>query len=153
MQQLEKKGELKRINQPASTRLEMTEISDRVLRKGGPALLFEQAMQEGRPAGMPVLANLFGAPQRVAWGMGANDVSALRDIGSLLASLREPEAPRNLREAIGTVNTLKSALWDMSPKRIRGPACQEFVIEGDDVDLGRIPLQHCWPDDLAPLLT
>ncbi|HLT99290.1 MAG TPA: UbiD family decarboxylase [Burkholderiaceae bacterium] len=153
IQQLERRGELKRIAQPISTRLEMTEISDRVLRKAGPALLFEQAVHEDRPADMPVLANLFGTPQRVAWGMGAEDVSALRDIGHLLASLREPEAPRNLREAIGTVNTLKSALWDMSPKRIRGPACQEVVLEGEDVDLSRIPLQHCWPEDVAPLLT
>src|SRR5690606_39710686 len=129
----------------------MTESSDRVLRKAGPALLFEQAVHEGRPAGMPVLANLFGTPQRVAWGMGADDVSALRDIGHLLASLREPEAPRNLREAIGTVSTLKSALWDMSPKRIRGAPCHDIVLEGDDVNLADIPLQHCWPEDAAPL--
>src|SRR5690554_1315901 len=106
----------------------MTEISDRVLRKEGPALLFEKPVQDGKPASMPVLANLFGTPQRVAWGMGASDVSALRGIGELLASLREPEAPRNLREALGTVSTLKSALWDTSPKRIRNAACQEIVV-------------------------
>src|SRR5690606_34787706 len=105
------------------------------------------------PATMPVLANLFGTPRRVALGMGAADVSALRGIGELLASLREPEAPRNLREAIGTVGTLKSALWDMSPKRIRSAPCQEIVQEGNDVDLSNIPLQHCWPEDAAPLLT
>src|SRR5690606_7396792 len=128
----------------------MTEISDRVLRNGGPALLFENAQHEGRPAKMPVLANLFGTPRRVAWGMGADEVSALRDIGELLASLREPEAPRNLREAIGTVSTLKSALWDMSPKRVRGAPCHDIVPEGDDVNLADIPLQHCWPDDAAP---
>ena len=92
--QLERMGELKRIAAPVSTRLEMTEISDRVLRASGPALLFENAQHDGRPAQMPVLANLFGTPARVARGMGADDVSALRDIGELLASLREPEAPR-----------------------------------------------------------
>ena len=153
IRQLESQGELKRIAHPVSTRLEMTEISDRVLRNGGPALLFENAQHEGRPAKMPVLANLFGTPRRVAWGMGADEVSALRDIGELLASLREPEAPRNLREAIGTVSTLKSALWDMSPKRVRGAPCHDIVIEGDDVNLADIPLQHCWPEDAAPLLT
>ncbi len=90
LNQLERQGELKRISAPVSTRLEMTEIADRVLRAGGPALLFEQAVHQGQAAGMPVLANLFGTPGRVAWGMGAEDVAALRDVGELLASLREP---------------------------------------------------------------
>ncbi len=153
IRQLESQDELKRIAHPVSTRLEMTEISDRVLRNGGPALLFENAQHEGRPAKMPVLANLFGTPRRVAWGMGADEVSALRNIGELLASLREPEAPRNLREAIGTGSSLKSALWDMSPKRVRGAPCHDIVLEGDDVNLADIPLQHCWPEDAAPLLT
>jgi len=151
--QLEGAGQLKRIAHPVSTALEMTEISDRVLRAEGPALLFEHPMHDGRRASMPVLANLFGTPGRVALGMGADDVAALRDIGELLASLREPEAPRGLRDAFAKVSMLKSALWDMSPKRIRNPACQEIVLEGDDVDLGAIPLQTCWPEDVAPLLT
>ena len=151
--QLERMGELKRIAPPVSTRLEMTEISDRVLRAEGPALLFENAMHDGRPAQMPVLTNLFGTPARVARGMGADDVSALRDIGELLASLREPEAPRGLRDALAKVSMLKSALWDMSPKNVKSPACQEIVWEGKDVDLTRLPIQTCWPGDVAPLLT
>lgn len=151
--QIEKRGALRRIQAPVSTQLEMTEIGDRVLRAGGPALLFENARHGDAPGGMPVLANLFGTPQRVAWGMGAEDVGALRETGELLASLREPEPPRGLRDAISKVSMLKSAMWDMSPKTIKGPACQEVVIEGDDVDLNRLPLQTCWPGDVAPLLT
>jgi 4-hydroxy-3-polyprenylbenzoate decarboxylase len=151
--QLERAGELKRVTAPVSTRLEMTEISDRVLRAQGPALLFEHPLHNGARAQMPVLTNLFGTPRRVAWGMGADEVSALRDVGELLASLREPEAPRGLRQALTTVNTLKSALWDMSPKNIRNAPCQELVLEGDDVDLNTLPLQYCWPEDAAPLLT
>lgn len=153
LNQLERQGELKRIAAPVSTRLEMTEISDRVLRAGGPALLFENAVHEGQPAGMPVLANLFGTPDRVAWGMGAEAVSALRDVGELLASLREPEPPRGFRDALAKVSMLKAALWDMSPKTVRGAPCQEVVWEGDDVDLSRLPIQTCWPGDVAPLLT
>lgn len=151
--QLEKAGDLKRIQHPVSTALEMTEISDRVLRSQGPALLFEKAVHNGKPATVPVLTNLFGTPQRVAQGMGADDVSALRDIGELLASLREPEAPRGFKDAIAKVSMLKSALWDMSPKTVRSPACQEVVLEGNDVDLTQLPLQLCWPGDVAPLLT
>ncbi|HEX7749182.1 MAG TPA: UbiD family decarboxylase [Bordetella sp.] len=151
--QLEGRQELKRITAPVSTRLEMTEIGDRVLRAGGPALLFENAQHAGATAGMPVLANLFGTPRRVAWGMGAEDVGALREVGELLASLREPEAPKGLRDAFAKVSMLKSALWDMSPKTVRSPACQEIVWEGKDVDLSRLPIQTCWPGDVAPLLT
>jgi 4-hydroxy-3-polyprenylbenzoate decarboxylase len=151
--QLEARNELKRIALPVSTRLEMTEISDRVLRAGGPALLFENARHDGAPASMPVLANLFGTPNRVAWGMGAENVGALREVGELLASLREPEAPHGLRDAFAKVAMLKAALWDMSPKTVRGPACQEIVWEGQDVDLARLPIQTCWPGDVAPLLT
>ena len=151
--QLEGRQELKRITAPVSTRLEMTEIGDRVLRAGGPALLFENAQHAGATAGMPVLANLFGTPRRVAWGMGAEDVGALREVGELLASLREPEAPKGLRDAFAKVSMLKSALWDMSPKTVRIPACQEIVWEGKDVDLSLLPIQTCWPGDVAPLLT
>ncbi len=151
--QLEQAGELKRIGQPVSTNLEMTEISDRVLRAGGPALLFENPEHDGRSTDIPVLTNLFGTPRRVAWGMGADDVSALRETGELLASLREPEPPRGLRDALSKLSMLKSALWDMSPKHIKNPPCQEIVLDGDDVDLHRIPLQRCWPGDVAPLLT
>lgn len=153
LSQLERTGKLKRIGTQIDTRLEMTEISDRVLRQGGPALLFENARHEGKQAEMPVLANLFGTPERVALGMGADDVASLRDIGHLLASLREPEAPKGLRDALGKVTMLKSALWDMSPKNIRSAPSQEIVWEGNDVDLSRLPIQTCWPGDVAPLLT
>ncbi|SHI15312.1 4-hydroxy-3-polyprenylbenzoate decarboxylase [Pollutimonas bauzanensis] len=151
--QLESAGELKRLTAPVSTDLEMTEISDRVLRAAGPALLFEHPMHNGSRAAIPVLTNLFGTPRRVAWGMGAEDVGALRQTGELLASLREPEAPRGLRDALAKVSMLKAALWDMSPKSVKGAPCQDIVLEGDDVDLNQIPLQRCWPGDIAPLLT
>lgn len=151
--QLTRSGDLRRITQPVSTALEMTEISDRVLRAQGPALLFENAMHEGRAASMPVLTNLFGTPTRVARGMGQEDTHALREVGELLASLREPEPPRGLKDAFAKVSMLKSALWDMSPKTVRGAPCQEIVWEGKDVDLGRLPIQKCWPGDVAPLLT
>jgi len=153
MAQLERAGELKRIAAPVATDLEMTEISDRVLRGAGPALLFEQATHKGATAAMPVLTNLFGTPRRVAWGMGADDVGALRDTGELLASLREPEPPKGLRDALAKVSMLKAALWDMSPKTVKGAPCHDIVLEGKDVDLDRIPLQRCWPGDVAPLLT
>ena len=153
LNQLERAGKLRHIAASIDTRLEMTEISDRVLRQGGPALLFENVTHQGKQASMPVLANLFGTPERVALGMGADDVASLREIGHLLASLREPEAPKGLRDAISKVAMLKSALWDMSPKNIRGAASQEIVWEGNDVDLSRLPIQTCWPDDVAPLLT
>jgi 4-hydroxy-3-polyprenylbenzoate decarboxylase len=147
--QLERAGELRRVPVEVSPRLEMTEICDRTLRAGGPAILFE------RPRGhsMPVLGNLFGTPRRVAWGMGADDVSALREVGELLASLKEPEAPKGLRDALGKVAMLKSALWDMAPREVRGAPAQEVVWEGDDVDLARLPVQTCWPEDAGPLLT
>ena len=151
--QLGHSGELRRITQPVSTALEMTEISDRVLRAQGPALLFENAMHDGRTARMPVLTNLFGTPARVARGMGQENVHALREVGELLASLREPEPPRGLKDAFAKVSMLKSALWDMSPRTVRGAPCQEIVWEGDDVDLARLPIQKCWPGDVAPLLT
>lgn len=151
--QLEQKNDFKRIDTPISTRLEMTEISDRVLRKEGPALLFTNAQHNGKTASMPVLTNLFGTPNRVAWGMGAEDISALKDVGELLASLKEPEPPRNLKDAFGKVSMLKSALWDMQPKMVRSAPCQEIVLEGDQVDLDMLPIQECWPGDVAPLIT
>jgi len=145
---LERNGELKRVRQPISPHLEMTEICDRTLRRGGPALLFEN------PQGhrVPVLANLFGTPRRVALGMGAEDVSELREIGKLLAFLKEPEPPKGLKDAWNSLPLFKKVL-DMAPKTIRNAPCQEQVIEGDDVDLGRLPVQTCWPGDAGPLIT
>jgi 4-hydroxy-3-polyprenylbenzoate decarboxylase len=147
--QLERRSLLRRIAVPISPRLEMTEVCDRVLRAGGPALLFEQVPGHS----MPVLANLFGTPERAALGMGAEDVGALRDVGELLARLREPEAPRGMRDALGAVALLKSALWDMAPREVRAAPCQEVILEGPDVDLERLPIQTCWPGDAGPLIT
>ena len=146
--QLEKQGELKRIAAEVSPHLEMTEISDRVLRAEGPALLFE------KPAGhnMPVLTNLFGTTRRVAMGMGAANLAELRKIGQLLATLKEPEPPKGVKDVLGLGSLIK-ALWDMSPKESRSAPCQEEVWEGKDVDLSRLPIQHCWPGDVAPLIT
>ncbi|NLR75979.1 4-hydroxy-3-polyprenylbenzoate decarboxylase [Leeia aquatica] len=154
MQQLEQMGELRRIQTPVSPHLEMTEIADRVLRAEGPALLFEQPdYQPGanRPR-LPVLANLFGTPRRVALGMGADEVSALRDIGKLLAYLKEPEPPKGLKDAWDKWPILKQIL-NMQPKTVRKAPCQEVVWEGGEVDLARLPIQHCWPGDVAPLIT
>ena len=146
--QLEQAGELRRIQQPVSPHLEMTALCDRVLRAGGPALLFE------RPTGhaMPVLANLFGTPARVARAMGVADLRGLRTFGELLAALKEPEPPRGLRDMLGMGGMLKT-LWNMTPKECSSAPCQEIVWEGNDVDLARLPVQHCWPGDVAPLIT
>ncbi|MHA6478605.1 4-hydroxy-3-polyprenylbenzoate decarboxylase [Stutzerimonas sp. KH-1] len=145
---LEKRGELKRVTAAVSPVLEMTEICDRTLRKQGPALLFEN------PTGfdMPVLGNLFGTPQRVALGMGAEDVSELREIGKLLAFLKEPEPPKGLKDAWSKLPIYKKVI-SMAPKVLKDAPCQEVIIEGDDVDLAKIPVQHCWPGDAAPLIT
>lgn len=148
IQVLEQRGELKRVQLPVSPVLEMTEISDRTLRKAGSALLFEQ------PTGfsMPVLTNLFGTPERVALAMGAESVSALREIGQLLANLKEPEPPKGLKDAWEKLPMFRKVL-SMAPKvRKHGP-CQDVVIEGDDVDLSTLPIQTCWPGDAAPLIT
>ncbi|MFV0371789.1 MAG: 4-hydroxy-3-polyprenylbenzoate decarboxylase [Azonexus sp.] len=152
MSQLENLGELKRIAAPVDTRLEMTEIGDRVLRAGGPALLFEQALTQGKKAEMPVLTNLFGTPRRVALGMGEESVQALREVGKLLAYLKEPEPPKGLKDAWEKLPVLKQVL-NMAPKKVSSAPCQEIVWEGKAVDLSRLPIQHCWPGDVAPLIT
>ena len=154
--QLEALGELKRVRAEVSPRLEMTEICDRVLRSGGPALLFE------RPSGysIPVLANLFGTVRRVALAMGidagVSPAPALRDIGRLLAALREPDPPKGFRdiwEKLPELRNLVSRVLDMAPKVHGSAPCQDIVREGADVDLGRLPVQTCWPDDAGPLIT
>ncbi|WP_416049379.1 4-hydroxy-3-polyprenylbenzoate decarboxylase [Cupriavidus basilensis] len=153
--QLEGLGELKRIGAPVSPNLEMTEICDRLLRAGGPAVMFENPSdphRHGQTYSVPVLANLFGTTRRVALGMGAESLADLRDIGRVLSALKEPEPPRGLREA-GKLFTLVKSVWDMAPKRVNSPACQEVVWEGNDVDLARLPIQTCWPEDAAPLIT
>ena len=146
--QLEKLGELRRVTAPVSPHLEMTEICDRVLRAQGPAVLFEN------PAGhkMPVLANLFGTPRRVALGMGQESTQALREVGKLLAFLKEPEPPKGLKDAWEKWPVLKQVLT-MPPKLVSSAPCQEVVWEGAEADLGRLPIQHCWPGDIAPLIS
>jgi len=146
--QLEKEGELKRVKVPVDPYLEMTEICDRTLKKGGPALLFEN------PAGsnIPVLGNLFGTAHRVAMGMGADSVGELRGIGELLAYLKEPEPPKGMMDALEKFPVFKQVL-NMSPKLIKEPPCQQEVIEGSDIDLSNYPIQTCWPEDAGPLIT
>ncbi|HEX3171546.1 MAG TPA: 4-hydroxy-3-polyprenylbenzoate decarboxylase [Burkholderiales bacterium] len=146
--QLEQRGELKRITVEVAPRLEMTEICDRVLRAGGPALLFE------RPAGfdMPVLANLFGTPLRVALGMGKDEVAELREIGRLLAVLKEPEPPRGWRDLWDKLPLVKR-VFSMVPTVVSSAPCQEVIREAGEVNLGELPIQTCWPGDVAPLIT
>jgi len=145
---LEAAGELRRVREPVSPRLEMTALSDRVLRAGGPALLFEN------PAGhrMPVLTNLFGTPARVARALGLSSLAEMRAFGEVLAQLKEPEPPRGMKDLWGRRDLLKT-LWRMAPDVVRRPPCQQIVWEGSDVDLGKLPIQHCWPGDVAPLIT
>jgi 4-hydroxy-3-polyprenylbenzoate decarboxylase len=145
---LESRGDLRRVSAEVSPRLEMTEICDRTLRAGGPALLFE------RPAGfdVPVLGNLFGTPERVALALGQSSVADLRDVGRLLAALKEPEPPRGFKDAFEKLPLFRKVL-DMAPKEVRGAPCREVVLEGAEVDLGRFPIQTCWPGDAGPLIT
>jgi 4-hydroxy-3-polyprenylbenzoate decarboxylase len=150
--QLESRGELRRIAHPVSPRFEMTEIADRVLRAQGPALLFERPEQDGRRSAYPVLANLFGTPRRVALGMGEDSVDALREIGTLLAYLKEPEPPKGLKDAWDKLPVLRQVL-NMAPREVSRAACQQRVLEGAQVDLGALPVQTCWPGDVAPLIT
>jgi len=145
---LEKMGELKRIKLEVDPVLEITEIADRTLRAEGPALLFENV----KGSEFPLLANLFGTPKRVALGMGEDDVSALREVGKLLAYLKEPEPPKGIKDAWDKAPIFKQVL-NMSPKVVSKAVCQQIVIEKDDVDLSKIPVQTCWPGDAGPLIT
>ena len=146
--QLEERGELKRIAAEVSPRLEMTEICDRTLRAGGPALLFE------RPKGhsIPVLGNLFGTVGRVAAAMGLENPAALKEVGKLLAYLKEPEPPKGLADLWEKFPVFKQVL-NMAPKERSSGPCQEIVLEGKDVDLASLPVQTCWPQDAGPLIT
>jgi 4-hydroxy-3-polyprenylbenzoate decarboxylase len=145
---LEQRGELIRVRQAVDPKLEITEICDRVLRKGGPAILFEN------PVGFstPVLTNLFGTQQRVALGMGQEDIVKLREVGELLAFLRQPEPPKNLKDAWDKAPIFKQVL-NMSPKIINKAPCQKNILKGDQVDLYQLPIQTCWPGDVGPLVT
>ncbi len=148
IQALEKAGELKRISAEVDPHLELTEICDRTLKKKGPALLFENPKRYS----IPVLGNLFGTPKRVAMAMGQEDVESLRDVGKLLAFLKEPEPPAGWKDLLEKAPKFKNALY-LNPKEVRKPPCQEVVIEEDDVDLNKLPIQTCWPGDAGPLVT
>ena len=145
---LEQRGELKRISIEIDPHLEMTEICDRTLRAGGPALLFENP----KGSDIPVLGNLFGTPERVALGMGEESVSALREVGKLLAMLKEPDPPKGMKDAWEKLPIFKQVLH-MAPKIVNKAKCQDVVIEGDDVDLNKLPIQTCWPGDAGPLIS
>lgn len=145
---LEAAGELKRVTAEVDPYLEITEICDRTLRAGGPALLFENV----KGSEMPLLGNLFGTPKRVAMGMGQDSVEALREVGELLAFLKEPEPPKGFRDAWEKLPIFKQ-IMSMGPKTVRSAPVQQRVFEGDEVDLDRLPIQHCWPGDAAPLVT
>ena len=146
--QLEEKGLLKRISQEIDPHLEMTEISDRTLRAGGPALLFEN------PKGydIPVLTNLFGTTERVALAMGKDNVQALKEVGQWLAYLKEPEPPKGIKSLWEKLPIFKQVL-NMPTKKVRNPECQQVIMQGDDVDLTKLPVMTCWPGDVAPLIT
>ena len=148
IKQLEQLGELKRIDVEVDPYLEITEICDRTLRKEGPALLFEKV----KGSKFPLLGNLFGTPRRVALGMGEDSVQALQEVGTLLAMLKEPDPPKGMKDAWEKLPIFKKVL-DMSPKEKKGAACQEVVIDGEQIDLGQIPVQTCWPEDAGPLIT
>lgn len=145
---LEQQGELVRITEAVDPNLEMTEISDRVLRSGGPALLFENPVGHSTP----VLTNLFGTEKRVALGMGQASIEKLREVGELLAYLRQPDPPKGLRDAWEKAPILKQVL-NMAPKKVNNAPCQFHIKSDDDVDLYKLPIQTCWPGDAGPLIT
>ncbi len=146
--QLEQTGDLKRISQQIDPHLEVTAVCDRTLRSKGPALLFESVGDST----IPLLGNLFGTEQRVAQAMGESQAEALREIGRLLAFLKEPEPPQGFKDAMKSLPIYRKVL-DMSPKFIKKPKCQQTILKGDDVDLSILPIQTCWPGDAGPLIT
>jgi 4-hydroxy-3-polyprenylbenzoate decarboxylase len=152
LSQLEKLGELKHLHEPIDPNLEVTAVCDRLLVNHQFAVLFHNVISGGRKYEMPLLGNLFGTPRRVALGMGADSVDDLRDIGRVLATLKEPEPPKGLKDA-GKLIELAKTVWTMAPKEVSRPPCQAEVWQGSDVDLGRIPVQTCWPGDAGPLIT
>ncbi len=146
--QLESKGELKRVTTEISPYLEMTEICDRLLKTGGPAILFENPKGHN----IPVLGNLFGTSRRVAMGMGQESVESLRKVGELLTYLKEPDPPKGFKDTWDKLPVLKQVL-NMAPKVLSSAPCQDIVWEGKDVDLCKLPIQTCWPGDVGPLIT
>ncbi|MBS8275486.1 UbiD family decarboxylase [Thalassospira tepidiphila] len=152
MEALEKSGRLVRVTEPVSPNLEMTEIQTRLLAEGGPAVLFENVVgDDGKKYDMPVLVNLFGTVDRVAAGMNRKP-EELREVGETLAFLKQPEPPASIREAFSMLPLAKTVMA-MKPKTVSKAPCQEIVLEGDDIDLSKIPVQSCWPGEPAPLIT
>src|SRR6185436_8587533 len=152
IQRLEQAGRLKRVTVPVDPHLEMTEIQTRLLAEQGPAILFEQPVgRDGRRYEMPMLVNLFGTVERVAWGMD-REPSELRAVGETLAFLKQPEPPGGWREALDMLPMLRTVMA-MKPRTIGSAPCQEIVLTGDDIDLGTLPVQTCWPGEPAPLIT
>src|SRR5579864_3960341 len=155
---LEKADELRRVTEPVSTVLEMTEIQTRLIAQNGPAVIFERPIKaDGSPSQMPVLVNLFGTVKRVAMGVtmdgvGRTDALALRAVGEILATLRQPEPPRSFGEAFELLPLARTILA-MKPRQVRSAPCQEIVLKGSDIDLERLPIQTCWPGEPAPLIT
>ncbi|HIJ63107.1 MAG TPA: UbiD family decarboxylase, partial [Rhodospirillaceae bacterium] len=149
---LETEGRLVRVVKPVSPFLEMTEIQTRLLAEGGPAVLFENVVgADGRPYGIPVLVNLFGTVERVAWGMD-REPHQLREVGEVLAFLKQPEPPGGWREALEMLPLVRTVMA-MQPKMVSSAPCQEVVLTGEEIDLGRLPIQTCWPGEPAPLIT
>jgi 4-hydroxy-3-polyprenylbenzoate decarboxylase len=152
MARLEQSGRLVRVTAPVSPHLEMTEIQTRLLAEKGPAVLFENVVRtDGTRSDIPVLVNLFGTVERVAWGMD-REPGELRGVGETLAFLRQPEPPGGWREALDMLPMLRSVMA-MKPKTVGSAPCQEIVLAGKDIDLGRLPIQTCWPGEPAPLIT
>ncbi|HEU4549300.1 MAG TPA: UbiD family decarboxylase [Rhizomicrobium sp.] len=155
---LEKDGALVRVKEPVSTVLEMTEIQARLIADGGPAVLFEKPIRaDGQVSDMPVLVNLFGTVRRVAMGVTMNGRERttaldLREVGELLAQLRQPQPPRSFGEAAELLPLVKTVLA-MKPKTVSRAPCQEVVLRGPDIDLDRLPVMTCWPGEPAPLIT
>ncbi len=158
LDKLEGEGELLRVSEPVSSVLELTEIQTRLLAEQGPAVIFENVMKaDGTPSSMPVLVNLFGTVERVALGVTMGGVERrsakdMREVGEMLAFLRQPEPPGGFREAFSMLPLLKTVMT-MKPKTVASAPCQEVVLTGDDIDLGALPIQTCWPDEPAPLIT
>lgn len=149
---LERRGRLRRISEPVSLVHQVTEIHRRVLAQEGPALLFEKPIDaQGNPHAIPLLANLFGTRERIEWGLGLS-AGGLHHLASFLADLRDPRPPRSLSDAWKKLPHLRAAL-SMSPREMRRPPCQDIIWRGGDLDLGRLPIQTCWPDEPAPLVT
>jgi len=152
MARLEAEGRLVRVSAPVSPHLEMTEIQTRLLAEGGPAVLFENVVrQDGGKYDMPVLVNLFGTVERVAWGMD-REPHQLREVGETLAFLKQPEPPSGFKDALSMLPLLKTVM-SMRPKTVSKAPCQEIVLTGDEIDLAQLPIQGCWPGEPAPLIT